>query len=119
MAQAHTSTLVASAGIALRPWQPTRAEPFSVSLRVDYILVRESATHFDSDDLSPVTDARWLSGVDTFLDGSWLLSSQIAAVAGVGLEAVGSPTYIFMKDVRVATLPVLRAVAEAGFQLRF
>jgi hypothetical protein len=119
VAQAHTSTLVTSAGIALRPWQPTRSKPFSVSLRADYILVRESATHFDSDDPSPVTEARWVSGIDTFLDGGWLLSSQIGAVVGVGLEDVGSPTYVFTKDVRVATIPVLRAVAEAGFQLRF
>jgi hypothetical protein len=119
VAHAVTSTLVTSVGVAVRPWQPTRSVPFSVSLRADYILVRQSATHFDSDDLSPVTDARWLSGADSFVDGSWLLSSQIAAVAGVGLEDVGSPTYVLMRDVRVATLPALRAVAEAGFQLRF
>ncbi len=119
VAHALTSTLVTSVGIAVRPWQPTRSVPFSVSLRADYILVRQSATHFDSDDLSPVTDARWLSGADSFVDGSWLLSSQIAAVVGAGLEGVGAPTYVLMRNVRVETLPVLRAVAEAGFQLRF
>jgi hypothetical protein len=113
------STLVASAGIAVHPWQPTRSEPFAASVRVDYLLVRESVTHFDSDDPSPVTQARWISGVDTFIDASWFLSSQIAVVAGVGLEDVWSPTYVNVRDVRVATLPPLRAVAEAGFQLRF
>ncbi len=113
------ATFVGSAGIAVHPWQPTRSDPFTVSFRVDYLLVRESAAHFDSDDPSPVALVRWLSGVDTFIDAGWLLSSQIAVVAGVGLEDVWSPTYVNVRDVRVATLPPLRAVAEAGFQLRF
>jgi hypothetical protein len=118
-AEATTSTLVTSAGISLHPWQPAPSQPFTVSLRLDYVLVRESATHLDFDDASPVTAARWVSGVDTFVDASLLLSSQIAAVVGVGLEDVWSPTYIYVRDVRVATLPVLRAVVEGGFQLRF
>ena len=113
------STLVTSAGIVVHPWQPTRSDPFAVAFRVDYLLVHESATHFDSDDPSPVNHARWISGVDTFVDVSWLLASQIAVMAGVGLEDVWSPTYVYVRDVRVATLPPLRAVAEAGFQLRF
>ena len=119
VAQAHVSTVVTSAGVVLHVWRPARSEPVGVTLRADYILVRESATHFDSDDPRPVTAARWVSGVDTFIDGTLLLSSQIAAIAGVGLEDVWAPTYIYFKDAHVATLPVLRAVAEAGFQLRF
>jgi hypothetical protein len=119
VAAATMSTLVTSAGIALHPWQPTPSQPFTVSFRADYVLVRESATHLDSDDKSPVTAARWVSGVDTFVDASLLLSSQIAAVAGIGLEDVGAPTYVYLRDVREATLPVFRAVVEGGFQLRF
>jgi hypothetical protein len=119
LAEARSTTVVSSAGIVLHPWQATRTDPFAVSMRVDYILVRQSATHFDSDDPSPVALARWISGVDTFVDAQVLLSSQIAAVAGIGLEDVWSPTYIYVRDQRVAILPALRAVAEAGFQLRF
>ncbi len=119
LAQAHTATVVTSAGMVLRPWRMTRSTPFGLSLRVDYLVVRESATHFDSDDPSPVTASRWVSGVDTFLDGELLLSSEIAAVLGLGVEDVWAPTYIYVHDERVATLPVLRVVAEAGFQLRF
>jgi hypothetical protein len=119
VAEAHTATVVSSAGVVLHPWRTTRSMPFGVRLRVDYLLVRESATHFDADDPRPVTAARWISGVDTFLDGELLLSSQIAAVLGAGLEDVWAPTYVYVHDVQVARLPVLRAVAEAGFQLRF
>jgi hypothetical protein len=119
VAEAHTATVVTAAGVVFHPWQTTRSMPFGLSLRVDYILVRESATHFDSDDPSPVNASRWISGVDTFLDGQFLLSSQILAIAGVGLEDVWAPTYVYVHDERVATLPALRAVVEAGFQLRF
>jgi hypothetical protein len=119
VAAAHTTTVVTSAGLVLQPWQTTPSQPFGVTLRADYILVRESMTHDDSDDLTPVQDARWLSGVDTFFDGQLVLSTQIAAVAGIGLEDVWSPTYVLMHNVNVATLPALRVVGEAGFQLRF
>jgi hypothetical protein len=119
IAAARTTVLGASGGVVLRPWQATRAEPFAVAIRVDYILVRQSATHVDSDDTSPVSMGTWLSGVDTFFDGQLLLSSQIAAVVGVGLEDVWSPTHIYVRDKPVASLAALRMVAEAGFQLRF
>ena len=114
------STLVTSAGVVVHPWQPTRSDPFAVAFRVDYLLVRESATHFDSDDPSPVE----LRAMD--LGGRHVRRlqlapgvQQIAVMAGVGLEDVWSPTYVYVRGLRVATLPPLRAVAEAGFQLRF
>ncbi len=57
--------------------------------------------------------------MDTFADVSLVLSSQIAAVMGFGLEDVWAPTYVDVRDAQVATLPRLRALVEAGFQLRF
>jgi hypothetical protein len=119
LAQANVTTLLTSAGAVFQVLPATRSEPLSVTIRVDYILVRESATHWDGDEASPITDHRWLSGVDAFLDGNLPLSSQIAAVAGFGLEDVLAPTYIYLKDAYVATLPPLRAVVEGGFQLKF
>jgi hypothetical protein len=119
VAQANVTTLLASAGAVFQALPDTPSEPFAVTIRVDYLLVRESATHWDGDESSPVTDHRWLSGVDTYLDGSLLLSSQIAAMVGFGLEDVFASTYVNLKDVHVATIPPLRAVVEGGFQLRF
>jgi hypothetical protein len=81
--------------------------------------VRQSATHFDSDDLSPVTLARWLSGADAVADVTWAFSTEVEALLGVGLEVVFSPTYINVRDERVGTLPPVRALGEAGFRLRF
>jgi hypothetical protein len=119
VAEATVFTLLINAGVALHPWRPTRSHPFGLSVRADYLLARQSATHFDSDDPAPVTRSRWLSGVDAVADVSWILSTEIEAILGIGLEDVLSPTYINVRDQRVANLPALRAVGEAGFRLRF
>ena len=119
VAEAHVTNLVTSAGVVLLAVRPTRSLPFAASVRADYLLEHESATHFDSDDPSPVTRGRWVSGMDAFADVSLLLSSQIAAVMGFGLEDVWAPTYVYVRNEPVATLPRLRALVEAGFQLRF
>jgi hypothetical protein len=119
VAEAHVTYLVGSAGAVLLVVRPTRSLPFAVAVRADYLLEHESATHFDSDDPSPVTRGRWVSGMDAFADVSLLLSSQIAAVMGFGLEDVWAPTYVYVRDAEVATLPRLRGLVEAGFQLRF
>ena len=119
LAQSHVSTVVTSAGVVFQALPATPSEPFTVTIRADYLLVRESATHWDGDEPSPTTASRWVSGVDAFLDAGLLLSSQIAAMVGFGLEDVLAPTYIYLKDTYKATLPPLRAVVEGGFQLRF
>jgi hypothetical protein len=118
-AQAHVSTLAIAAGAVFQALPATLSEPFAVTVRADWLLVREWATHWDGDEPSAVTLSHWVSGADTFLDAGLLLSSQIAAVAGFGLEYVFAPTYIYLRDAYVATLPRFRAVVEGGFQLRF
>lgn len=120
VAAATLSAIDASAGIAVHPWVATRSRPFGLSVRADYVLSRESATHFDSDDLhGPVTDARWLSGLEAFVEGNWLFTSEIAVLAGVGLEDFFASTYVYLRNAPVVTLPPVRALAEAGLRLRF
>jgi hypothetical protein len=43
----------------------------------------------------------------------------VEAILGLGLEEVFVPTYVALQGARVATLPALRAGAEAGLRLRF
>ena len=118
-AQATVFMLLLDAGVAWHPWRATRSRPLGLSVRADYLLVRQSATHFDSDDPAPVTLSRWLSGADAVADLTWTFSSEVEALLGVGLEDLLSPTHINVRDVRVATLPPLRVLGEAGFRLRF
>jgi hypothetical protein len=107
------------AGVAFHPLRATPGRRFGLSLRTDYLSLFQSVTHFDFDDPKPVTRDRFLSGIDAFVDTSWLLSTDVALLAGVGLEDVFSPTYIDVRDARVATLPALRGAAEVGFCIRF
>jgi hypothetical protein len=107
------------AGVAFHPLRATPRRRLGLSLRADYLLLFQSVTHFDFDDPKPVTRDRFLSGIDAFADTSWLLSTDVALLAGVGLEDVFSPTYIDVRDARVATLPALRGAAEVGFCIRF
>ena len=117
---AHVDPGHVGGGRASRPWQATRSEPFAVTLRADYLLVRESATHYDSDDPSPVTTSRWLSGVDTFLDGELLLSSADRGRRGRRAGGrVGAHLHLCEGRSAWRRCRALRAVVEAGFQLRF
>jgi hypothetical protein len=118
-AAASLSTIESSAGIAVHPWLATRSRPFGVSARADYVLSRQSATHFDSDDPGPVTDARWLSGLDVLVEGNWLFTSEIGLLAGIGLEDFFAPTYIYVRNAPKLTIPPVRALADVGLRLRF
>jgi|CZKU01.1.fsa_nt_gi hypothetical protein len=118
-AEASLLAFTAASGVAFHPWRASRSRPIDLSVRGDYLLVRQSATHFDSDDPSPATQSRWLSGVDAFVDAGWLFSSDVAAVVGLGLEDVLAATYVNVRQVRKATIPPVRVVAEFGVCLRF
>jgi len=117
IAEATVFTFLGTAGVTLHPWTASPSRPIDASLRVDYVLLREAATH--SDDPSPVTRARWLSGVDGYVDAAWFLTADLAALVGIGVEDVLAPTYVNVRGTQVATIPALRLVAELGVRLRF
>ena len=88
-------------------------------MRADYVLSHLSLTHFDDDEPSPVTQARWLSGVAAVVDAGWLFADAVEAVAGLGLEDDFGTTEVDDKGRQVATIPSLRLVGEGGVRLRF
>jgi len=117
-ADASTLTAFASVGAVFHAWEATPDRPFGGSVRLDYLLLDQAMTHFVSGG-SNQSEARWLSGLDVLVDGSWRFASDVDAILGVGLEDVFAPTYVNLQGARVATLPALRVVAEAGLRLRF
>ncbi len=117
-AEASTLTAFVSAGVVLHAWRATPDRPFGGSVRLDYLLLNQAMTHFVPGG-SNQSQARWLSGLDVLVDGSWRFVPDVEAILGVGLEDVFAPTYVNLQGARVATLPALRAVAEAGLRLRF
>jgi hypothetical protein len=118
-AQASNLTFFGSAGAVFQPWYATRSRPFDVSIRADYLVVHQALTHFDSDDPSPRTQARWLSGVALVLEADWIFSSDVGAVVGLGLEDEFGATDVYDKGVLVATIPSLRVVGGGGVRVRF
>ena len=117
-AEADLTTIAMAAGVAVHPWNPTRAVPFGASLRADYLVVHEEAAHFDGDELSPTTRGRWLSGFDAVAEASWFPTPEIGILAGIGMEDVLAPTYVELKTVQ-ETIPAVRVIGEAGLRLRF
>jgi hypothetical protein len=118
-AQSTGLTLFAAAGAVLRPWRATRAQPFELSVRVDYVLSHLSLTHFDNDEPRPITQARWLSGAAVVVDAGWLFATVVEAVVGVGFQNDFGSTEVEDKGAQVATIPSLRLVGEAGVRVRF
>jgi hypothetical protein len=118
---AHANTLAAyaAAGVVWRPVEATMARRFGLELRADYLLLYQSATRFSSADASSSTHSEWFSGVDAVADASWLLAESVELVAGAGAEEVFGTRYISVGGTRLATLPPLRVVMEAGIRARF
>ena len=117
--QGTTTTAFASAGLSLHPWRAVPDRPFGLSVRVDYLVLRQSITHFSPDDPSPATLARWLSGVDAAVEVEWLFAKDVGALLGAGIVDVFDATFVDLRDVRVATIPPVRGFAEAGLRIRF
>jgi hypothetical protein len=118
-AEANLFLLGMSAGVAYHPIALRPDRPIGFTVRADYVLTRQSLSHFDSDDPAPVARVRWLSGFDLFLEGNVRLTSQIGLLAGIGLTDVMASTYIDVRGAQVAVLPPLRVTAEVGLRLQF
>jgi hypothetical protein len=118
-AEATTLYLVGTAGLAVHPLRARAGRPFGVALRADYVVMRQSISRLSGDEGSPSGHDGWLSGVDGFVEGDWLFAPDVEVVLGVGLADMFAPTYVDVQGTRVATIPPLRALGEAGFRLRF
>jgi hypothetical protein len=116
---ARTLALLGTAGLVLRPWPSTESRPFGAALRVDYVLMNQTATHQSSNAANVSTMMRPLSGVDALLEAEGRLGGGADVVVGAGLEEMFATTYVDLNGTRMATLPPLSAVAQGGLRLRF
>ena len=118
-APARTLTLMATAGLELRPWPTSSARALGASLRADYVLMNQTVTHSSTSGTDLSTMARPLSGLDVVAGAEWRLGESADLVTGVGLEEMFATTYVDLNGRHMATLPPLTAFAEAGVRLRF
>jgi hypothetical protein len=113
-ADATTLYLLATAGVALHPVRARPGRPLGLALRADYVGMRQSISRFSGEGRD-----RWLSGVAGVVEGDWLFAPDVEVVLGLGLADLFAPTYVDVQGVTKATIPPVRALAEAGFRLRF
>ena len=118
-AQATLRTFVMSTGIAWRSGSATRAAPFSIGVRTDFLVAYESVTHLSPDDPQRVREGTWVPGADLMLEGSWLFAEGAAGVLSVGGEAFFGSSDIFVHDRLVTSLVPLHLLAEVGLRTRF
>ena len=118
-AQSTSLLLHAAAGIAWVPFAATRTTPFEFGARVDALLMREQLTHFDADDVEPVTQMRWLPGADAALEASWLFSPNAGFLGAFGAELAFGRTDVTLHQQRVTSIPPLRLVLQVGVRATF
>jgi hypothetical protein len=111
--------LHAAAGIAWLAVASTPTRPFELGVRVDALAMRERLTHFDSDDTEPVDLARWIPGADAAIEGTWLFNPAAGLVAAAGTEVAFGKTDVTLHYARVATVPPVRLVLQAGVRASF
>jgi len=118
-AQSTSLLIHAAAGVAWVPFPATRTTAFEWGARVDVLLMREQLTHFDSDDVVPVTSMRWLPGADAAVEGSWLFSPNAGFLGSFGAEFAFGRTDVTMHLEKVASIPPVRLVLQAGVRATF
>src|SRR5262249_38094188 len=72
---ARTLALLGTAGLELRVWPGTESRPFGISLRADYVLMNQTATHRSPSGDEVSTKTRPLSGLDGLVEAEWRLGA--------------------------------------------
>jgi hypothetical protein len=121
MASARGSviTLLGTVGLSLQPWRPAPTRPLGAGLRLDYVLMSQSLSHESLTGSTASTRSRALSGGDVLAEFEWECAPGVELVLGAGVEEMFATTYIDLNGARVAALPPLSALAEAGLRLPF
>jgi hypothetical protein len=120
-----TLTGAVSVGAGWHPLRATPSHPLGLSVRVDYLALYQSlqptgyAVGTGNGAAASLAD-RWLSGIGEVVDLSWLLSAELEALVGLGLEEASGSTYVQVQGApAIASFPPVRALGEAGLRVRF
>jgi hypothetical protein len=114
-AQADASTIRLGGGLAMRVFESAGARPFELGARADLVALHHALAR--TDDSS--SGSRWLPGADTLLEGAWWIAPDIGFVAATGVEVAFGSTSVLVDGTRVATIPPVRLLLEAGLRARF
>ena len=98
---------------------PTHADRIvGLGFRLNALAILHAHSHL-SNETDPVHASRWLPGASGFIEGSLRLSDGAAVLISGGSEVAFGRTDVFVRGRKVAVVPPLRAVADAGIRVRF
>jgi hypothetical protein len=115
-AQASSRTLAGGLGLAGLLTPP--AARLGLEVRLDLLIIDESLAHFSQDDPAPVRRGRVLPGGDLLAELALRLSGGASLTLAAGAITQAGTTEIFVHGARVAALPAVRVIAEAGLRVR-
>lgn len=119
VAQARSLLVHASAGLVWAPIPSTALRPFQLAGRASVLVMREGLSHYSADDPSAVTRERWLPGAEAGIETFWNFGSHTGFVTAIATEVAFGRTDVTLHGERVASLPPLRVVLQAGIRAGF
>jgi hypothetical protein len=91
----------------------------SLVVRLDALLLHEALTRQSAGDASSVRRSRRIPGAAAMLEMALPMGEIAAFYLGAGVDAALGTTEVLVKGTRVATMPPLRGVGEAGIRAYF
>jgi len=112
--------IVASAalGVAWRPYPTTRTSPFGGGIRLDAGILFHDLSHRAIDGTAAHQN-RLMPGATLAVEGTWRLTGSLDAVFALGSEMAFGATEVLVAGHPVATIPMLRGLAELGARICF
>ncbi len=114
-AEATITTLRFGAGAAASAVVPREGQPLSLQIGLEAIAVN-LAVHRER---PSATRDRWVPGIYATILAGFRLTARFEPYVGLSAEAIFGTTPIVVDERTLATIPVLRAGADAGVRLRF
>jgi hypothetical protein len=118
LAQASALTLGLGPGVICR-LLPSGASRTSLSARADLLMVHESVSRFSSQQTILVRKGHLRPGGNALLELDFRVTDSALFGLAAGVEGVLARTDVVVRGSRVAVLPPLRLITEAGLRVHF
>ncbi len=118
LAQASAVTLGLGPGAICRLW-PDGPSRTSLSARADLLVVHESVSRFSSQQTTLVRKGHLRPGANALLELDFRVTDSALFGLAAGVEGVLARTDVVVHGARVAVLPPLRLITEAGLRVHF
>jgi hypothetical protein len=118
-ARATSLAVEAGAGVGWRPFVSSARRPYELGFRADFLLMALNLTRTSASTATTTTATRWINGADLVVEAGWFPLASVGLVGAAGVETAFGDTNVYVGTVRVATIPVWRAVGELGVRVLF